>query len=317
MAALVERVGGRAGAREMLGGAAPGMAGLPAAMQQQHRLAGVAIDVGDEPVAGGTGEHRGCGLQMLHGRLFRNSSTPALNTRSPTATMWSRFGNVERLAVRKQRREPGRRSGDVVLGAGRDQHRRLHARQLLAPQRLARAAQAGGKRAQIGSGLFGEQAERLALRVGHVVDRGQFERARHVMVQARDFDQLDADAAQDDRAHPLGMPRRHDRADAPAERIAHHVGAFEAEMGDQRRDVAGHQVGVVVGRIVQLGRLAVAAIVERDDAAIVARQRRDPAGLHPVHLRVRGKAVHQHDRLARALVEIGDLDVSVPESRHD
>ena len=49
VAALVERVGERARAREMLGGAAPGVARLPAAVQQQHRLAGVAEDVGDQP----------------------------------------------------------------------------------------------------------------------------------------------------------------------------------------------------------------------------------------------------------------------------
>ena len=57
-----------AGAREMLGGAAPGVAGLPAAMEQQHGLSGIAIDVGDQPVAGGTCENRGCGLQVFHGR---------------------------------------------------------------------------------------------------------------------------------------------------------------------------------------------------------------------------------------------------------
>jgi len=45
MTALIERVGGRARAPEMLGGAAPRMARLPAAMQQQHRLAGFAIHV--------------------------------------------------------------------------------------------------------------------------------------------------------------------------------------------------------------------------------------------------------------------------------
>jgi hypothetical protein len=62
----------------MLGGVAPGVARLSAAMQQHHRVAGIAIDVGDEPVAGSTREHRGRRLKMLHGRLAKNSSTPAL-----------------------------------------------------------------------------------------------------------------------------------------------------------------------------------------------------------------------------------------------
>ncbi len=88
-------------------------------------------------------------------------------------------------------------------------------------------------------------------------------------------------------------------------------------MRDQRRDVARHDVGVIVGRIVELGRCAVTAIVERDDAAMVARQRRDPARLHPVDLRVGRKAVHEDDGVALAFVEIRDLDRSIPESRHD
>src|SRR5947199_7915234 len=59
-----------------------------------------------------------------------------------------------------------------------------------------------------------------------------------------------------------------------------------------------------------------AAVVERDDAALVACQGRDPGGLHPVRLLVGGKAMDQDDRLALASVEIRDLDVIVLECRH-
>ena len=221
---------------------------------------------------------------MLHATLFQERQHARLVDAVADRDHVIAPGDVEPAPVRKQRRELMRRAGDVVPGAGRDQGRRRHRCEVLARERLARAAQAGGERAQIGFGLLGEQAERLAHRIGHVGDRGRFERARDVVVQPRHFDQLDADAAEDQRAHALRMARGEHRRDARAERIAHHVGAFEAEMRDQRRDVAGHQVGVIVGRIVQLGGLAVPAIVERDDAAVVARQRRDPAGLHPVHL---------------------------------
>src|SRR5437763_59788 len=79
---------------------------------------------------------------------------------------------------------------------------------------------------------------------------------------------------------------------------------------------AARRVGMRVGQIVEFCGLAVAAIIERDHAAVVAHERRDPAGLHPVDLLVGGKAMHQDDRLARALVEIGDLDVTMCESRH-
>ena len=67
------------------------------------------------------------------------------------------------------------------------------------------------------------------------------------------------------------MSQRQERGDARAHRIAHHVGAADAEMIEQRPHVLGHPVGVVVGRIVELGRLAVAAIVERDHPAAGAR----------------------------------------------
>ena len=46
------------------------------------------------------------------------------------------------------------------------------------------------------------------------------------------------------------------------------------------------------------------------------RQRRDPAGLHPVHLLGGGEAVHQHDRLALARIEKGDLDRTVVKGCH-
>ena len=67
VAALVERISHRARTRQMLGGSPPGVARLSAAMQQHHRLARIAIDVGDQPVAGGAGEYRGRGLKMFHG----------------------------------------------------------------------------------------------------------------------------------------------------------------------------------------------------------------------------------------------------------
>src|SRR5258707_1160066 len=39
-----------------------------------------------------------------------------------------------------------------------------------------------------------------------------------------------------------------------------------------------------------------------------AGERRDPAGMHPVRLLVGGKAMDEHDRIAGALVQVGDLD---------
>ena len=87
-------------------------------------------------------------------------------------------------------------------------------------------------------------------------------------------------------------------------------------MVDQRPHVVRHALGVIVGRIVELGRLAVAAIVERDHAAAGARERRDPARLHPVHLLVGRKAVHQDDRLALPFIEKRNLHRPVTKARH-
>src|ERR1700757_2990879 len=59
-----------------------------------------------------------------------------------------------------------------------------------------------------------------------------------------------------------------------------------------------------------------AAIVERDDPAAVFLQLRDPGRIDPVDVFGRGKAVHQHDRIALAFVEIGNFDIAVMEVRH-
>src|SRR5215510_6897291 len=57
------------------------------------------------------------------------------------------------------------------------------------------------------------------------------------------------------------------------------------------------------------------AVVEGNHAP--AFQGREPAGMHPVDLLGRGKAVNKDDRLAFALVEICDLDGTVMKARHD
>ena len=58
------------------------------------------------------------------------------------------------------------------------------------------------------------------------------------------------------------------------------------------------------------------AIVERDDAPAGSGKRRHPAGIDPVHLRGRGKAVHQHDRRALPFIEKRDVDAVVGKALH-
>ena len=58
VAALIDRIGDAAQPRDQIAGLLPGMAGLAAAMQQQHRRPLLAVDVAGERVAGRALEHR-------------------------------------------------------------------------------------------------------------------------------------------------------------------------------------------------------------------------------------------------------------------
>ena len=106
--------------------------------------------------------------------------------------------------------------------------------------------------------------------------------------------------------------RRHPRA----QRIAHDIGALDVQMIHQRDDVAGHDGDLIVRGIVELAGIAMAAIVERDDAAAVFLQLRNPGRIDPVDVLARGKAVHEQDRIALAFVEIGNFDSAVVKTRH-
>ena len=204
MAALIERVGGGAGAREMLGGAAPGMAGLSAAMQQQHRLAGIAEHIGDQPVAGGAGEHRGCGLQMPHGAVLRGmSSTPALNTLVADRDHVVAARDVERL--RRWETAPRVRAASPAMSSLVPTATSVGAAialDLLAcsvwrePRRQAASARR--------SDLVCSANRRNALPIGSVTSsiEGASSASRDVVGQARDLDQLDADAAEDQPSAP-------------------------------------------------------------------------------------------------------------------
>ena len=87
-------------------------------------------------------------------------------------------------------------------------------------------------------------------------------------------------------------------------------------MIEQRTHIVRHGGAVISGRVVQLAGRAVPAIVERNHAPAIARQRRHPTGVQPIHLLGGGKAVHQHNRIAVTLIEISDLDTAICKARH-
>ncbi len=204
----------------------------------------------------------------------------------------------------------------VVLGADRDQDRRPDRGDLVARQGLARAADAGRERREVGFGLLGKEAERAPRGIANIRERGRLERIGDALGQPDAVDQTDAEPAQDGPAQARGVRRCEEPGDARAHGITHHVGAAEIEMIDERAHVIGHASAVIGGRIVELARGAVSAVVERDDATAGLGQRRDPAGMDPVHLRRRREAVHEHDRLALPFVEERDVDAVMPEALH-
>ena len=73
---------------------------------------------------------------------------------------------------------------------------------------------------------------------------------------------------------------------------------------------------LVLRGIVELCGIAMAAIVERDDAAAVLLQFGNPGRIDPVDVLARGEAVHEHNRIALAFVEIGNFNSAVVKTRH-
>ena len=79
-------------------------------------------------------------------------------------------------------------------------------------------------------------------------------------------------------------------------------------MIEQPPRVLGHQLGAVDRLVVELFALAMPPVVERHDTVARARQHPHPARIDPIGHHVRREAVDQQDGLARAFVDIGDLD---------
>ena len=112
------------------------------------------------------------------------------------------------------------------------------------------------------------------------------------------------------------MGERKERGNARAHGIAHHIGAAEIEMIEQRPHVLGHPGAMIRGRVAELARASVPAIIEGDDTPTCSGKRRHPAGIDPVDLRGRRKAVHKHDRRPLPFIEKRDVDAVVSKALH-
>src|SRR6478672_5768788 len=113
------------------------------------------------------------------------------------------------------------------------------------------------------------------------------------------------------------MFERQEGGNPRAHRIAHDIGPLDLEMVEQRGHVGRHCRGVIIGRVIELARTAMAAVIERDDATTGTLKRREPAGLHPVYLLRGSKSVNQHHRRAQSLVEEGELHGTMMKNWHD
>ena len=206
---------------------------------------------------------------------------PVLNTLSPTASMWSRPGmSSERpcgSSAASSGAEPATSSllptatstGSLSLAqSSRDSVWREPRIQAASALRSDLVCSAKARNVRPCWSL-------------HVGERRRLERVRDRFRQPDTVDQPAAEPAEHDTAHAIRMRQRQKRRDARAHRIAHHVGARDIEMIEQRPHVLGHHGAVIGGRIVELGRGAMAAIVERDHAPAGAGQRRDPARDRP------------------------------------
>ncbi len=114
--------------------------------------------------------------------------------------------------MRQQRRQFVGVAGDRVSGSDRHQRRRGDLRDFRARERLPRAADAGGERAQIAAVLVGEGAEHALHGIGERVERRRLHRVGDAERQADAVNEMIAEAAEDQRAHKLRPLQRQECA---------------------------------------------------------------------------------------------------------
>ena len=122
--------------------------------------------------------------------------------------------DVERPAARQQRRKLVRRTRNHVFGADRDQRWRADGRHVLARKRLARAADAGRERLEVGFGLLGKGAERASHGIADIREGGRLERLRDALRQPDAVDEVNAQPAKYGPAQARGIGEREKRRDA-------------------------------------------------------------------------------------------------------
>ena len=107
-----------------------------------------------------------------------------------------------------------------------------------------------------------------------------------------------------------GCVERQKRGNARAHRIADDMRTRDAEMIEQAASVFRHQRRAIVGQLIELLAFSMTPIVERNDPVTGFDEKVDPAGIDPIRLHIRSKAVdEQYRQLVRAASGIEKRDI--------
>ena len=187
-------------------------------------------------------------------------------------------------------------------------------------ERRARSARAGGQRQPVFLLLVGEVAEAFQHGIGDGVGRRRFHRLRHGVGIARRLEDPAADAAHDQMVDASAIEQCRGQGDVRAHREAQKMRALDAGMVHQGEHVPGHRLAGVFRRLMRLGAFAMAAMVERQAAQALARDRVVPAHALEVLVAIGREAVQQHDRLLAVLgaeFVVGEREPVGGERSHD
>ena len=214
--------------------------------------------------------------------------------------------------MREHRSQPVRVAGDAILRTHRDHDGTGDRTDFGARERLARAPDASRESGAVGTRLLGERAEHALHRVLQILERGRLHRVGYADRQADAVDEMIAQPAQHQRSHEFGALQREKARNPGAHRVAHHVGARNAQVIEQVAGVLGHAVRAIGVGIVELLAAPMAAIVERDHPSAGLGQRIDPARIDPVDPMAGREAMHQQDRFAQIRLDRRDVDKGNP-----
>ena len=204
----------------------------------------------------------------------RKSSTPVLNTLSPTAIIWSRSGIASASA-------PGMSAANswALPATSFSRPQPTLAREWWRRVRGLRSADCRGRTPRRpGNPTWSDRRNcGTCARSGSLTSASDGASSASIVSGGNPTPPPSNPSPPITTTERVRMFDRQERGNARAHGIAHHVGAFDSKMIEQRPHVPRHGRAVIGGGIVKLARRTMAAIVERDRAPAGARERRAPS----------------------------------------